>query len=101
MLPKRTAIGTIGWLWPYPERPWLSLYVRQSPQDWPLASFTFGQWRTADDTEKRQLRAYIGPVFNGFRLTTRYADCEPSATAIAPHVIFCSHIQNYGLTPAR
>jgi hypothetical protein len=53
------------------------------------------------DSEHRQLRAYIGPVFNSFRLTTKYAECEPSDTAIAPHTIFCYHFKNYGLTPAR
>jgi hypothetical protein len=57
--------------------------------------------RTASDTEHRQLRAYVGPVFDSFKLTTTYADCDPKDTTIAPHTIFCYQVKNYGLTPAR
>jgi hypothetical protein len=53
------------------------------------------------NSEHSQLRAYVGPVFNSFRLTTKYTECEPSNTGIAPHTIFCYHVKNYGITPAR
>jgi hypothetical protein len=66
-----------------------------------LADAARDQANAAIDTEHRQLRAYVGPVFNSFRLTTKYAECEPGDTAIAPHTIFCHHFKNYGLTPAR
>jgi hypothetical protein len=47
--------------------------------------------REAEDTEHRQLRAYVGPIHNSFRLTTNPADCEPSAPSTnLPHTIFCT-----------
>ena len=55
------------------------------------------------NSEHRQLRAYVGPIFNGFKLTNKLVDCEPSTspTEIFPHLIFCFRYKNYGLTPAR
>jgi hypothetical protein len=55
------------------------------------------------NSEHSQLRAYVGPVFNGIKLTTRVADCEPSAaaSAIEPHAMVCYRFKNYGATPAR
>jgi hypothetical protein len=59
---------------------------------------------TAGDTETRQLRAYIGPVFDSFRLLpTKLIDCEPDAPPdkALPQNVFCYRFKNYGLTPAR
>jgi hypothetical protein len=68
-----------------------------------LADAARDQADTAIDTEKRQLRAYIGPIFNSFRLTDKVIDCEPSAmpTATFPLATSCYHFKNYGPTPAR
>ena len=53
-------------------------------------------------SEHRQLRAYVGPVINSFKLTTRPVDCDPSVSLVRiwPRPRVCFHTKNYGLTPA-
>jgi hypothetical protein len=54
--------------------------------------------RTASDTEHRQLRAYIGPVVDSFRLTKDPTVCPDAGPTRA---VLCYSFKNYGLTPAR
>jgi hypothetical protein len=70
-----------------------------------LADAASRQAKTAADTEKRQFRAYVGPVFSGFKLTTNPVNCGPSAapsgaSKVIGSTILCHHFKNYGLTPA-
>ncbi len=69
------------------------------------AKATEDQVDVASDTEKRQLRAYVGPVFNSFKI--RCLACSPqiiwsadeSIKKIDNGVIY--NIKNYGSTPSR
>ena len=72
-----------------------------------LADAARDQADIAMQTQKPQLRAYLGPTFNNFRLTTHPADCDPSTTTFSAGIdenastIFCYHFKNYGHTAAK
>lgn len=61
------------------------------------------QANISNDTEWKQLRAYVGPVFGSFKFTQKMIDCSPSAdpNVTSAQTFLCYRIQNYGLTPAR
>jgi hypothetical protein len=72
-----------------------------------LADAARDQADIAMQTQKPQLRAYLGPTFASFRLTAHPTDCDPSTTTFSPDIdrnaptIFCYHFKNYGHTPAK
>src|SRR5690348_11137085 len=70
-----------------------------------LAEAASTQANTTIDAEHRQLRAYVGPIFASFRLSTN-PSCGPSdviniASKTDSAMMLCYHFKNFGLTPAR
>ena len=57
------------------------------------------------DSGERQLRAYVGPVFDSFRLTDKISECNRRPPApneeLLPEIRICYWFENYGLTPAK
>jgi hypothetical protein len=67
-----------------------------------LADAAQDQAHIAKDTQQHQLRAYVGPIYDSFRLTTNCAspdEAVPRSGKESP-IVFCHHYKNYGLTPA-
>ena len=68
-----------------------------------IAGYAVYQAHIFRSQERRQLRAYVGPVFSSFVLTNRLVDCDPGANPriMSADMVACFRMKNYGTTPAR